>query len=146
MHDQELFHELRQLGLGALLEGAARRVGGLIRRSRAMGQPGDFGTQHLLGLVDLLAGKFLEVEGETLYLRGVTYGTFRPDPDTGDEYDRSRVRDDFAAMANEPRVGGRKGQTMARGRKAPALMAPNNDNVTCEFQVSCCMILRGYVQ
>jgi GT2 family glycosyltransferase len=44
-------------------------------------------------------GKFLYRGDEKLYLRGVTYGTFRPDA-AGDEYgDPVRVESDFAAMA-----------------------------------------------
>ena len=43
-------------------------------------------------------GKFLYVNGEKLYVRGVTYGTFRPD-EHGIEYDRSAVEADFARMA-----------------------------------------------
>jgi O-antigen biosynthesis protein len=44
-------------------------------------------------------GKFLTVGGEKLWVKGVTYGTFRPD-ETGQEFhDRAQVRGDFAAMA-----------------------------------------------
>src|SRR5215216_4835365 len=44
-------------------------------------------------------GKFLFVGSEKLYVRGVTYGTFRPDA-KGDEYhDINRVERDFAQMA-----------------------------------------------
>jgi O-antigen biosynthesis protein len=44
-------------------------------------------------------GKFLFVGNEKLYVRGVTYGTFRPDG-RGDEFpDPSRVDADFALMA-----------------------------------------------
>ena len=45
------------------------------------------------------AGKFLYLDGKTLWVRGVTYGTFRPGP-YRDGYDESRtVERDFAAMA-----------------------------------------------
>ena len=45
------------------------------------------------------AGKFLYRGDEKLYLRGVTYGTFRPGPD-GDQFPEPEVVDrDFAAMA-----------------------------------------------
>jgi O-antigen biosynthesis protein len=43
-------------------------------------------------------GKFLYVGDEKLYVRGVTYGTFRPVADDG-EYDASTVERDFAQMA-----------------------------------------------
>jgi GT2 family glycosyltransferase len=42
-------------------------------------------------------GKFLYAGEEKLYVRGVTYGTFRPTTD-GDEYDRGAVERDFAQM------------------------------------------------
>src|SRR3954447_13401685 len=46
-----------------------------------------------------VSGKFLTVGGRKLLVRGVTYGTFRPDAD-GDAYpDRAAVARDFAAMA-----------------------------------------------
>jgi beta-galactosidase/beta-glucuronidase len=45
-------------------------------------------------------GKLLERNGETFFVRGVTYGTFRPTPD-GHEYpDRVVVEKDFALMAS----------------------------------------------
>ncbi len=51
------------------------------------------------GLGVRTAGKFVEVGGEKLYLRGVTYGTFASD-ERGDEFhDPGPVADDFAAMA-----------------------------------------------
>src|SRR5215208_1344087 len=44
-------------------------------------------------------GKFLMRGDEKLYVRGVTYGTFRPNPD-GDQFPEPEVvRADFAAMA-----------------------------------------------
>src|SRR4051812_42766370 len=45
------------------------------------------------------AGKFLSVRGEKLYVRGVTYGTFRPDEQGREFADLDRVADDFALMA-----------------------------------------------
>lgn len=45
-----------------------------------------------------ISGKFISRGADKLYLRGVTYGTFRPDA-CGVEYSRSTVRSDFAAMA-----------------------------------------------
>ncbi len=44
-------------------------------------------------------GKFLYVGEEKLYLRGVTYGTFRPGEDGGDYPDWARVESDFTQMA-----------------------------------------------
>ena len=43
-------------------------------------------------------GKFLARDGRKLYVRGVTYGPFRPGPD-GVPYDAARADDDFARMA-----------------------------------------------
>lgn len=43
-------------------------------------------------------GKFLYVGDEKFFVRGVTYGTFRPDTD-GREYDPAKVETDFARMA-----------------------------------------------
>ena len=52
-----------------------------------------------VGVRPRVGGKFLFVGEEKLYVRGVTYGTFRPGGD-GEEYpDRSTVARDFAAMA-----------------------------------------------
>jgi glycosyltransferase involved in cell wall biosynthesis len=43
-------------------------------------------------------GRFLYVRGERFWIKGVTYGTFRPNED-GDPYpSQSQVRDDFARM------------------------------------------------
>jgi cellulose synthase/poly-beta-1,6-N-acetylglucosamine synthase-like glycosyltransferase len=51
------------------------------------------------GLCPRVDGKFLWVGGEKLYVRGVTYGTFRPDGD-GVPYPRPEVvEEDFAQMA-----------------------------------------------
>ncbi|MBD0291470.1 MAG: glycosyl transferase, partial [Thermoleophilia bacterium] len=44
-------------------------------------------------------GKFLAIENERVWLRGVTYGTFAPDREGARFGTRERVRDDFAAMA-----------------------------------------------
>jgi GT2 family glycosyltransferase len=46
-----------------------------------------------------LAGKFLSVGGRKLLVRGVTYGTFRPDADGNSYPDPATVADDFAAMS-----------------------------------------------
>jgi len=44
-------------------------------------------------------GKFLFVGDEKLYVRGVTYGTFRPDEDNNEYHDRDLVERDFACMS-----------------------------------------------
>jgi GT2 family glycosyltransferase len=44
------------------------------------------------------AGKFFRAGSEKFWLKGVTYGTFRPD-ETGVQYRRDAVEQDFAAMA-----------------------------------------------
>ena len=46
----------------------------------------------------IAGGKFFWADGQKLYVRGVTYGTFRPSAD-GSEYDPSTVERDFAQMA-----------------------------------------------
>jgi len=45
-------------------------------------------------------GKFLHADGQKLYLRGVTYGPFRPGED-GVPYDRLRAEEDLARLARE---------------------------------------------
>ena len=45
------------------------------------------------------AGKFLSVDGAKLWVKGVTYGTFRPDSTGAEFHDRAQVGRDFAAMA-----------------------------------------------
>ena len=44
-------------------------------------------------------GKFLFVGDEKLWIRGVTYGTFRPDADGNEYQDPETVEYDFAQMA-----------------------------------------------
>ena len=44
-------------------------------------------------------GKFLFVNGEKLYVRGVTYGAFRPDAEGREYYDLDAIERDFAQMA-----------------------------------------------
>jgi GT2 family glycosyltransferase len=44
-------------------------------------------------------GKFLRADNQKLFLRGVTYGTFRPGPDGSELYDPDVVDRDFAAMS-----------------------------------------------
>jgi glycosyltransferase involved in cell wall biosynthesis len=45
------------------------------------------------------SGKFLFAGDEKLWVRGVTYGTFRPDAQGNEFHDPSRVEQDFRAMA-----------------------------------------------
>jgi GT2 family glycosyltransferase len=45
-------------------------------------------------------GKVLTVGGEKWLVKGVTYGTFRPDASGADLHDRNQARDDFRAMAD----------------------------------------------
>ena len=44
-------------------------------------------------------GKFIWVGDEKLYVRGVTYGTFRPDASGNQFYNLELIKRDFAAMA-----------------------------------------------
>ena len=46
-----------------------------------------------------VAGRFLSVGDDKLYVRGVTYGTFLPSVAGDDGYDPTRVDEDFAQMA-----------------------------------------------
>src|SRR5438093_2871779 len=45
-------------------------------------------------------GKFLFVGDEKLWIRGVTYGTFRPDADGNEYHDPETVEHDFAQIAD----------------------------------------------
>ena len=46
-----------------------------------------------------VAGKFLYVGQEKFWVRGVTYGAFRPDPRGNEYHDLKKIRRDFAQMA-----------------------------------------------
>src|SRR4051812_42271875 len=46
-----------------------------------------------------VSGKFLEVDGRKLYVRGVTYGTFALRADGSELFDPDVVERDFAGMA-----------------------------------------------
>ncbi|HMI90489.1 MAG TPA: glycosyltransferase, partial [Polyangiales bacterium] len=46
-----------------------------------------------------IGGKFLFVDGEKFYVRGVTYGAFRPDENKAEYHDLAQVERDFAQMA-----------------------------------------------
>jgi beta-galactosidase/beta-glucuronidase len=47
-----------------------------------------------------VAGKFLAVGGEKLWVRGVTYGAFRPDAEGREYTDLAQIEHDFACMAS----------------------------------------------
>ena len=47
-----------------------------------------------------VAGKFLFVGGQKLYVRGVTYGAFRPDEKGNEYHDLKQIECDFAQMAS----------------------------------------------
>src|SRR5438876_3592722 len=53
----------------------------------------------VIGQRPRVGGKFLFVGNEKLYVRGVTYGTFRPGPDGNAFPDEATVAADFALMA-----------------------------------------------
>ena len=46
-----------------------------------------------------VSGKFVAIDSEHFFVRGVTYGTFRPDADGNECHQPDRVEQDFAAMA-----------------------------------------------
>lgn len=65
---------------------------------RAMEESGGSSTQLLPSLRPCVRGKFIYVGDEKFYLRGVTYGTFRPE-ESGSQYPPPVVVDrDFAQM------------------------------------------------
>ena len=62
----------------------------------------DLGDQKRPAASDLrpwVRGKFLFVGDDKLYVRGVTYGAFRPDEDGHEYYDLQVIERDFAHMA-----------------------------------------------
>jgi len=56
------------------------------------------GQQHTTDPRPHVAGKFIYAGEEKLYIRGVTYGTFRPGPDGREQHDPLQVARDFAQM------------------------------------------------
>jgi O-antigen biosynthesis protein len=52
----------------------------------------------IAGLRPRVEGKFIAVNNEKFYIRGVTYGTFRPD-EQGAEYSQNKVKRDFQQIA-----------------------------------------------
>ena len=84
----------------ALKSGLSSRPNGEVAREPDLA--GRFRTAPVptSGLRPHVAGKFLAVGNQKLYVRGVTYGTFRPAPD-GSEYPAGDALErDFAAMAD----------------------------------------------
>jgi O-antigen biosynthesis protein len=73
------------------------------RQRGARGAPALPGTGSMTGASAFgrpqAAGKFLSVDGAKLWVKGVTYGTFRPDSTGAEFHDRAQVSRDFAAMA-----------------------------------------------
>ena len=53
---------------------------------------------HAVRLRPHVAGKFIYKGDEKLYIRGVTYGTFRPGPDGREQHDPLQVARDFVQM------------------------------------------------
>src|SRR3954452_22062064 len=71
-------------------------------RSHVGGNLLDLGDQNRPAAADLrprVRGKFLFVGDEKLYVRGVTYGAFRPDESGNEFYDLEVIERDFALMA-----------------------------------------------
>lgn len=60
--------------------------------------PPDSPKPQAAGRRPRVAGKFIYAGDEKLYVRGVTYGTFRPGPDGREQYDPAQVGRDFAQM------------------------------------------------
>jgi Glycosyl hydrolases family 2, TIM barrel domain len=68
-------------------------------RARLAGNGGAQFGSGTAGSRPMALGKFLFAGGEKLYLRGVTYGTFRPGEDGSEYPDPARVEADFREMA-----------------------------------------------
>src|ERR671931_765946 len=65
----------------------------------ALPMPGSAAHIPLTGSRPAIRGKFLVVGDEKLFVRGVTYGAFRPDADGNEYHDHDRIDQDFAQMA-----------------------------------------------
>src|SRR5919204_1086971 len=61
--------------------------------------PVSAGSEPVTGCRPAVRGKFLVVGNQKLFVRGVTYGAFRPDADGNEYHDRDRIERDFAQMA-----------------------------------------------
>src|SRR5437762_166151 len=55
-------------------------------------------SEPLAGARPAIHGKFLVAGGHKLYVRGVTYGAFRPDADGNEYHDLDVIDRDFAQM------------------------------------------------
>src|SRR5918911_2736966 len=77
----------------AVIEDVRSDVGGKLLRL------GDQNRHAASDLRPRVRGKFLFVGDEKLYVRGVTYGAFRPDADGHEYYDLDVIERDFAHMA-----------------------------------------------
>jgi GT2 family glycosyltransferase len=65
----------------------------------ALPTPLSTASAPLTGSRPAVRGKFLVVGDEKLFVRGVTYGAFRPDADGNEYHDHPRVERDFSQMA-----------------------------------------------
>src|SRR5437867_3540384 len=54
---------------------------------------------NVSGARPTVRGKFIYAGGRKLYVRGVTYGPFRPEPDGCEYHDAEAVEQDFSQMA-----------------------------------------------
>jgi O-antigen biosynthesis protein len=79
--------------LGRVLRLPSRRLGSAIRLA------GSEPTAPRPGVRPQVAGKFLQVGDDKLWVRGVSYGTFRPDHHGNNYGPRERVERDFAEIA-----------------------------------------------
>jgi GT2 family glycosyltransferase len=75
-----------------------RGQGGVLAE-RAVATSSSLSAAPIAGARPIVAGKFLSLGGEKLYLRGVTYGTFRPNGQGINYPDPAVVELDFAQMA-----------------------------------------------
>ena len=66
---------------------------GHLERARRLPNP-SFGAKPVV------TGKFLSIGGHTFYVKGVTYGAFKPDEDGREYTDLNQVRRDFSLMAD----------------------------------------------
>jgi glycosyltransferase involved in cell wall biosynthesis len=77
-------------------EAPGRKIGGIVARASFQPvlarNPGSFNRT----VVD---GKFLSADGEPFFVRGVTYGAFRPEEASREYTDDRRIKRDFAQMA-----------------------------------------------
>jgi cellulose synthase/poly-beta-1,6-N-acetylglucosamine synthase-like glycosyltransferase len=71
-----------------------------ISRATRSPEPSSFAARPRGSSGPRVSGRFLNVNGERFWIKGVTYGSFRPNED-GDPFpSRTQVREDFAQMAD----------------------------------------------